>query len=129
MFSDSSGVDVMKQMMIQRSRQHADRCNALLDQARMQMPGLPGIGQVRISGTDMFLDIIFDNVFTDVSWDLFEGVIILSRFGLANGVLFSASTFDSFDLPRSTLAKRFNVLGKKCRRISRTSVESGHGLR
>lgn len=64
MFSDSVGVDIMKQSLLQRGREHADRSNSFLEQARQLMPGLPGIGNVRISGTDMMLDIVFDNVFT-----------------------------------------------------------------
>jgi hypothetical protein len=64
MFSDSHGVDYVKQSMIQQGREHADRCNMILNQCRQLMPGLPGLANIRLSGTDLFLDIVFDNVFT-----------------------------------------------------------------
>ena len=64
MFSDSRGVDLMKQSMIQRGREHGDRCNMVLNQCRQVMPGLPGLANINLSGTDLFLDVIFDNIFT-----------------------------------------------------------------
>ncbi|KAI9019879.1 hypothetical protein DFJ74DRAFT_674786, partial [Hyaloraphidium curvatum] len=66
MFSDSAGVDIMKQHAISRARDHGGRCNAILGQVRQLMPGIPGLQNISISGTDMVMDIVFDNVFTDM---------------------------------------------------------------